>query len=67
MPKELMTQVLQNNVNDSWFVEFVQSFKFNTIKLAETQQLIAELDQRRGCKFNKTFPELTPYFQPVHT
>ena len=62
MPEELMTQVLKNNANDHWLAEFVPSFKFNPKKLAATQQLIEELDNRRGCDFSATFPDLVPYY-----
>jgi len=63
MPPELMDQVLLNNHQDEWFSAYVESFKFNEAKLAQTKQLISELDQRRGCNFAATFPDLVPYFK----
>jgi sulfatase maturation enzyme AslB (radical SAM superfamily) len=62
MPQELLDKVLVNNSQDSWFVDFVKSFKFNPIQRENTRRLIAELDQRRGCDFSATFPDLVPYF-----
>lgn len=62
MPPELMVKVLENNKQDNWFFEFTKSFEFNQEKLVHTQKLIAELDQRRGCNFKETFPDLVPYF-----
>ena len=62
MPDALMSQVLKNNTSDTQFVDLVQSFKFDPRKLAATQQRIEELDNRRGCNFSTTFPDLVPYY-----
>lgn len=62
MPDELVRQVVSNNADDQWFVEFVKSFKFDARKLAITQYNIAKLDKRRGCSFSATFPDLVQYF-----
>lgn len=62
MPDELMSKCLEKNKSDEWFVSFVQSFKFDPAKLMLTKMKIQELDARRGCNFEKTFPELAPYF-----
>jgi organic radical activating enzyme len=62
MPVELMQKCLDLNNQDSWFNDFVSSFKFNEFHHQHTKKLIAELDARRGCNFTKTFPDLVPYF-----
>lgn len=63
MPNKLMDQVLSNNNMDEWFFNYVGSFKFNQFKLAQTKKLITQLDERRGCNFAATFPDLVPYFK----
>lgn len=63
MPPALMEQVLLNNAKDDWFSKHIGSFKFSETKLAQTKRLIVELDQRRGCNFDATFPDLVPYFK----
>lgn len=62
MPDELLDKVLTANTDDTWFVDFVKSFKFNAHCHSKTVTLIKKLDARRGLSFDKVFPELVPYF-----
>jgi hypothetical protein len=62
MPGELVQKCLNNHTSDSWYTEFLQGFKFSPTQLEKTKQAIRVLDQRRGCNFSKTFPDLVPYF-----
>lgn len=62
MPDELMKKCLELNSQDSWYQEFVKSFKYNYYQHFNTKRLIKTLDARRGCSFKDTFPDLVPYF-----
>lgn len=62
MPDELRERCIQNNSEDVWFPAFLKSVKYRPIIQEKTKKLIAELDNRRGCNFSKTFPDLAPYF-----
>lgn len=62
MPDELKQRCLTLNSQDTWFQEFIESFKHNPSQHYQTKKLIKELDARRGCNFVATFPDLVPYF-----
>lgn len=62
MPAELVQKCLNNNATDDWYTDFLHGFKFNPTQFEKTKQSIQLLDQRRGCNFNKTFPDLVQYF-----
>ena len=62
MPTELMQKCLELNITDSWYQDFIGSFKYSKAKNQSTKRMIAELDARRGCNFAATFPDLVPYF-----
>ena len=62
IPIELMQKCLELNSADTWYQDFVGSFKYSKTKHQNTKRMIAELDARRGCNFAATFPDLVPYF-----
>jgi MoaA/NifB/PqqE/SkfB family radical SAM enzyme len=62
MPDKLKYKVVELNSQDSWFARYVQSFEHSVFKQKQTQQLIKQLDERRGCNFAATFPDLVEYF-----
>jgi len=62
MPVELIQKCLELNSIDTWYQDFVGSFKYSKAKHQSTKRMIAELDARRGCNFAATFSDLVPYF-----
>jgi len=62
MPSALLEKCLQLNSADTWYQNFIKSFKYVDTKNKAVRDMIAELDARRGCNFAATFPDLVPYF-----